>query len=540
MLENLNSSTTKCLTEREQDVVKLIGKGLTSKEIARQLDLSYRTVEVHRSHIFKKLGVTNLVGLIEILLKEKEKLESALIKSQTILTTFLNNLPAIIFIKDNLGRLLFSNHHVNQIFPKQAPNDKIPESLFRNNAQNTLLKNDISTEELSTLILGTKNPDTFRDERLFESHLFKIYIDENQTLQGGFAIDVTEKRQAESNIANLKKHLDEAQKIAKLGSWSWNLETNDVIWSDELFRILGFEPAEIKPSYDLFKSLVVDEDLAQWKTAIKNAISGISPYDIDFRIRLPSGESKIINGKGIIQTNSEGQAIGMSGTNQDLTEKKMLEATLEKERRELEDLYENAPCGFHSLDSNGIYLRINNTELSWIGYTREEVIGKKSIIDFLSPSSQVKFHQNFPHFKKRGYLHEVELELVHKDGSIKHVLAEVTAVKDAEGNYIFSRSVLHDMTLTKKSFTALEKVAYHDILTGLPNRLLLADRFAQAISYTDRHGGLLVVGYLDLDDFKLINDQYGHDIGDEVLQVISGKILANIRTTDTLARLGGR
>lgn len=64
MLENLNSSTTKCLTEREQDVVKLIGKGLTSKEIARQLDLSYRTVEVHRSHIFKKLGVTNLVGLI--------------------------------------------------------------------------------------------------------------------------------------------------------------------------------------------------------------------------------------------------------------------------------------------------------------------------------------------------------------------------------------------------------------------------------------------------------------------------------------------
>lgn len=312
-----------------------------------------------------------------------------------------------------------------------------------------------------------------------------------------------------------------------------------MIWSDELFRILGFEPAEIKPSYDLFKSLVVDEDLAQWETAIKNAISGISPYDIDFRIRLPSGESKIINGKGIIQRNSEGQAIGMSGTNQDLTEKKMLEATLEKERRELEDLYENAPCGFHSLDSNGIYLRINNTELSWIGYTREEVIGKKSIIDFLSPSSQVKFHQNFPHFKKRGYLHEVELELVHKDGSIKHVLAEVTAVKDAEGYYIFSRSVLHDMTLTKKSFAAIEKVAYHDILTGLPNRLLLSDRFVQAISFTDRHGGLLVVGYLDLDDFKLINDQYGHAVGDEVLQEISGKILANIRNTDTLARLGG-
>lgn len=534
MLKNLEPSVFGSLTGREQDVIQLISKGLTSKEIARQLDLSYRTVEVHRSHIFKKLGVTNLIGLIEILFREREKLETELIKSQTILTTFLNTLPAMVFIKDENGQLLFSNHLLNQILPKGSPG-----GVHHHEASIPSLKNDMSTEQLSAMILGTEISSAGSDEKLFESHVFEINVDNNLTLSGGFAMDVTEKRQTEFYIANLKKHLDEAQKIAKLGSWSWNLETNDVIWSDELFRILGYSPGEIMPSYELFMRLVVDEDLPKLEAALKAAFLGTSPFDIDFRIQLPGGEVKILNGQGVVARNSDGKAISMSGTNQDLTKKKKLEAVMEKERQELQDLYENAPCGFHSLDANGVFLKINNTELSWIGFTREEVIGKKRITDFFTPSSQLKFQQNFPKFIENGYLDEVELELVHKNGSVRNVLVDATAIKDEDGRYICSRSVLHDITLTKKSYLEIEKIAYHDILTGLPNRLLLFDRFNQAISHVDRHGGLLAVCYLDLDGFKLINDLHGHNIGDELLQEIARRIVAAVRTTDTIARLGG-
>jgi len=133
----------------------------------------------------------------------------------------------------------------------------------------------------------------------------------------------------------------------------------------------------------------------------------------------------------------------------ELTEHTLLEAKLTASAKEIEDLYDNAPCGYHSLNHEGAIVRINATELAWLGCTREEVVGKK-IFDFYTGESKERFLKKYPDFLKKGHIEDLEFELVGKDGKIRNVLASATAVKDANGNLLMSRAVLYDMTEQKR------------------------------------------------------------------------------------------
>ena len=115
------------------------------------------------------------------------------------------------------------------------------------------------------------------------------------------------------------------------------------------------------------------------------------------------------------------------------------------------DLYEHAPCGFHSLDANGIFLHVNDTELNWLGYTLEEMIGKMNFTDLLAADGQHLFREKFPILKQAGLVRDLELDLIRKDGSIMRVLAAATAVFDGDGSYLMSRWVLYDITELKRT-----------------------------------------------------------------------------------------
>ncbi len=115
----------------------------------------------------------------------------------------------------------------------------------------------------------------------------------------------------------------------------------------------------------------------------------------------------------------------------------------------LRDLYQHVPCGIHSLDRDGTIVEVNETEAGWLGYPRDELLGKK-LIDLLTPESQTTFTENFPRFKARGELRDLELDLVRRDGSILPVLVRATAVQDRSDAYVMSRSILYDMTERKR------------------------------------------------------------------------------------------
>ncbi|MBL8120002.1 MAG: CHASE3 domain-containing protein, partial [Anaerolineae bacterium] len=145
---------------------------------------------------------------------------------------------------------------------------------------------------------------------------------------------------------------------------------------------------------------------------------------------------------------------------------------------EVQDLYDNAPCGYHSLDSSGTYIQINKTELGWLGYTHDEVIGKKRFGDFITPDSLKNFQVNFPVFKARGWIKDLEFDMVRKDGTILSVLLNATAITDSEGNYVSSRSTLIDVTDRKQIDLNLQKTN---------QELIRANQELEAFSYSVSH-----------------------------------------------------
>ncbi|NOU17529.1 MAG: PAS domain S-box protein [Bacteroidales bacterium] len=125
--------------------------------------------------------------------------------------------------------------------------------------------------------------------------------------------------------------------------------------------------------------------------------------------------------------------------------------TIHKTMEEIQDLYNHAPCGYHSLDATGMFMRINDTELSWLGYTREEIVGKIKFQDLLTPKGLILFQREFPSFKERGWVHNLDFEMSRKNGTILPVVLNATAIKDANGNFVMSRSVMHDVTERNKA-----------------------------------------------------------------------------------------
>jgi len=112
----------------------------------------------------------------------------------------------------------------------------------------------------------------------------------------------------------------------------------------------------------------------------------------------------------------------------------------------LQDLYDNAPVGYHSLDADGVFVRINRTELEWLGRTADEVVGKVRFSDLLAPAAKARFERAFERFKAEGTARDVEYDLLRADGSVLPILLNASAVYDAAGAFVTSRGVSIDLT----------------------------------------------------------------------------------------------
>jgi PAS domain S-box-containing protein len=170
-----------------------------------------------------------------------------------------------------------------------------------------------------------------------------------------------------------------------------------------------------------------------------------------------------------------GDHVYLAGMGIDITKERQIEEERRKIEKEIRDLYDNAPCGYHSLDANGLFLRINDTELAWLGYSRDEVVGKKTFRDLLTPESATKFDVMFPAFIECGKSKDIEYKMLRKDGSVLPVLLNSSAVVDASGNFRMSRSMLTDITTREQ-------------MENESRLRLLLDSTGQAIYVVDTQG----------------------------------------------------
>jgi diguanylate cyclase (GGDEF)-like protein/PAS domain S-box-containing protein len=222
----------------------------------------------------------------------------------------------------------------------------------------------------------------------------------------------------------------------------------------------------------------------------------------------------------------------------EIEERRRAELELQRSSEQIHDLYNHAPCGYHSLDKDGVCVRVNDTQVNWLGFTRNELLGKP-FSDFLTPKSARVFAKAFPLIKQRGWVRDIELQLVRRDGSSMPVLLSATAVSDAEGQFVMTRTTLYDLSERKQTEELIRHMAHHDPLTGLSNRTLFQQRLGQLIAHARRRNESVATMFLDLDQFNQINDSFGHAVGDMVLREISRRLSRCLREEDALARWGG-
>ncbi len=127
------------------------------------------------------------------------------------------------------------------------------------------------------------------------------------------------------------------------------------------------------------------------------------------------------------------------------------EAQLRVANDELRDLYDNAPCGYHSIDATGLVVRMNDAELAWLGYTREEVVGRKNVMDLVTPEAAAAVRERVQQCIAQGALRDVRIEYVRKDGTRLPALMSATAIYDGEGRFLMTRSVVTDVTEIERS-----------------------------------------------------------------------------------------
>ncbi len=235
-----------------------------------------------------------------------------------------------------------------------------------------------------------------------------------------------------------------------------------------------------------------------------------------------------------LRRDESGRPIQFITAVEDIDREKAVEAKL----RLAANVFAHTREGITITDARGRILDVNPAFTRLTGYGPDEVIGRNPSILQSGRHGREFYERMWASLLADGHW-SGEIWNRRKSGETYPEWLDISAVRDDHGAVDHFVAVFHDISLLKNQQEALDHLAHHDALTGLPNRVLLADRMRQIIAEAARRPQTFALAYMDLDGFKPVNDQYGHAAGDALLVTVAGRIGASLRTGDTVARLGG-
>lgn len=329
----------------------------------------------------------------------------------------------------------------------------------------------------------------------------------------GIIRDMTERRNAEEALRASEGLMKMAQRIAHLGSWDWDIINNTLVWSDEIYRIFGLKPDSFGATYEAFLNSVHPEDRQTVIDAVNAALYEKKPYSIDHRVVLPDGSTRVVHEQADVTFDSFGAPVRMVGTVQDLTEQKLAEYELKK----LSMAIEQSVNIVFITDLSGVIEYVNPVFEAVTGYTKEEALGKTPRILSSSEVPRQKYEQLWGTILSGKTWRDV-LKNRKKDGGFFWVSAAISPIKNEKGEITHFLSVQEDITDKMASEERIRHLVNNDELTGLVNRTRFMELLSGWIRSAESTGECGALCFIDIDQFKVLNDSLGHGVGDEFLR----------------------
>jgi len=330
------------------------------------------------------------------------------------------------------------------------------------------------------------------------------------------------------------EHLYEAQRVARMGCWDWDLQSGVMDWSYELYAILGLDMKSVPASLETLLEQVHPDDREGIERVMLEMVEQGIPIDIDFRLYHDGAERVVQNRMVVEHRDDKGKPTYLLGTLQDITERKRVEEQL----RLAASVFAHTGDGVMITDSNNQIIEINQAFTRILGYSAADVSGQDPSL-LKSPRHRRSFYRSMWQSLQKNGQWQGEIWDKHKSGDIVPLWMTINAVYDERSRLRHYVALFRDISEVKRNEQTLWHIAHHDPLTGLPNRNLMYDRLRVAMSEAAREDLQVALLLIDLDGFKRINDEMGHDAGDELLIHVAQSLSESVRESDTVARYAG-
>ncbi len=305
-----------------------------------------------------------------------------------------------------------------------------------------------------------------------------------------------------------------------------------------LSQMLGYSPGEFQALS--FVDFTHPDDLAlDWGLFQELTNGKRQRYQIEKRYYRNDGKLIWARLTASVSHKPSGGTAFVLGMVEDITERKQVEEALRRSELRFRSVFEDSPLGIAMIDEHCRVLQMNAALCELLGYSKPELVGS-SLLQITHPTDAEAERSNFSKLI-RGELQSFQIDkrCARTDGSDVWVSLTASSVRSTDGAFLYGLVIIKDTTQRRNAEQRLAFQAHHDLLTGLPNRLLLKDRLQQAIALARRHDRIVGIFCIDLDGFKTVNDSLGHLKGDILLQEVAKRLVAVVREVDTLARTGG-